>query len=108
MGYHGGGPADFGAAHRYYFRLYALDQNLVLEQGLSKKDLLDAINNHILAKTEVMGKFSPPVLLEEKGGAGFLSTSKSEDDKDTETDAPGTPIYNSLGDKVTATPAVGR
>ena len=53
-----GGPCPPpGAAHRYFFRLYALDSKLDLKPKLTKKKLLDAIEGHIIEKAELMGKF---------------------------------------------------
>ena len=53
-----GGPCPPpGAAHRYFFRLYALDSKLDLKPKLTKKKLLDAIEGHIIEKSELMGKF---------------------------------------------------
>jgi Raf kinase inhibitor-like YbhB/YbcL family protein len=47
-----------GSAHRYYFRLYALDVNTVgLRPGVGRRELLQAIQEHILAETQCMGRF---------------------------------------------------
>lgn len=43
--------------HRYFFRLYALDAMLDLPTGASKADVLSAMEGHILAETELMGKY---------------------------------------------------
>ena len=53
-----GGPCPPGGTHRYYFKLYALDTLLDLKPGATKEQLLDAIQGHLLAETEVMGKYS--------------------------------------------------
>ncbi len=53
-----GGPCPPGGTHRYYFRLYALDSMLELPPGVSKEMLLEAMEGHILAQTEVMGRYS--------------------------------------------------
>ena len=54
-----GGPCPpKGSVHRYYFRLYALDINtLGLRPGVGRKELLQAMNGHILAETQYMGRF---------------------------------------------------
>jgi Raf kinase inhibitor-like YbhB/YbcL family protein len=54
-----GGPCPpKGSAHRYYFRLYALDINtLGLRHGVDRRELLQAVNGHILAETQCMGRF---------------------------------------------------
>jgi len=54
IGYGGPSPPP-GPAHRYKFTLYALDQPLDLTAGASKKQVLDAIQGHILAQGEVTG-----------------------------------------------------
>ncbi len=53
-----GGPCPPGGTHRYYFRLYALDAKLELPPGVGKEMLLEAMEGHILAQTEVMGHYS--------------------------------------------------
>lgn len=52
-----GGPCPSWGTHRYYFRLYALDTLLILKQGAGKKDVLKAMEGHVLAKTELMGTY---------------------------------------------------
>jgi len=56
LGY--GGPCPPSGIHRYFFKLYALDEALDLEPGASKEDLLEAIQGHVLAQTELMGTYS--------------------------------------------------
>ena len=53
-----GGPCPPGGTHRYFFKIYALDTVLNLKAGATKAQLLDAIEGHILAKGELMGKYS--------------------------------------------------
>jgi hypothetical protein len=55
LGY--GGPCPPSGTHRYYFKLYALDAELTLEPGATKKQLLVAMEGHILAKGQLMGKY---------------------------------------------------
>ena len=43
--------------HRYFFRLYALDTELSLPEGASKADVLKAIEGHIIAQAELVGKY---------------------------------------------------
>ncbi len=50
-----GGPCPPSGTHRYFFKLYALDVSLALEAGATKKQLLAAMEGHILAQTELMG-----------------------------------------------------
>jgi len=52
-----GGPCPPKGKHRYFFHVYALDAELNLPPGSSKKDLLDAMQGHILTKTELMGLY---------------------------------------------------
>ena len=52
-----GGPCPPSGTHRYYFKIYALDMQLGLESGASKGQLLKAMEDHILAKGELMGRY---------------------------------------------------
>jgi Raf kinase inhibitor-like YbhB/YbcL family protein len=53
-----GGPCPPpGHVHRYYFRLYALDQKLNLPAGATKGAVEKAMKGHLLAQAEVMGRF---------------------------------------------------
>ena len=53
-----GGPCPPSGTHRYFFKLYALDTTLSLDQNADKTQVLAAMEGHILAKTELMGTFS--------------------------------------------------
>jgi Raf kinase inhibitor-like YbhB/YbcL family protein len=53
-----GGPCPPGGTHRYYFKLYALDAELDLEPGARKQQVLEAMEGHILAEGQLMGKYS--------------------------------------------------
>jgi hypothetical protein len=53
-----GGPCPPSGSHRYFFRLYALDQPLDLAAGATKEQLVDAMQGHILGQTELMGTYS--------------------------------------------------
>lgn len=53
-----GGPCPPSGTHRYYFKLYSLDTLLNLEPGLKKEDILKAMNGHILAQGQIMGKYT--------------------------------------------------
>ena len=55
LGY--GGPCPPGGTHRYYFKLYALDAELDLESGITKAELLEAMQGHILAEGQLMGTY---------------------------------------------------
>ena len=56
LGY--GGPCPPSGTHRYFFKLYALDTVLDLAAGASKKQVLQAMEGHILAQTELMGVYT--------------------------------------------------
>jgi hypothetical protein len=56
LGY--GGPCPPGGTHRYFFKLYALDTELNLDSGITKDQLLEAMQGHILAEAQLMGKYS--------------------------------------------------
>ncbi len=43
--------------HRYFFKLYALDAELPLQAGASKADVEKAIAGHVIAQTELMGRY---------------------------------------------------
>ncbi|HOJ23907.1 MAG TPA: YbhB/YbcL family Raf kinase inhibitor-like protein [Bacteroidales bacterium] len=53
-----GGPCPPNGTHRYYFKLYALDTLLNLEPALKKEDILKAMNGHILAQGQILGKYA--------------------------------------------------
>jgi len=53
-----GGPAPPpGKPHRYFFKLYALNVKPDLKPGLTKKELLQAMEGHILAEGQLMGTY---------------------------------------------------
>lgn len=52
---YGGPMPPSGQEHRYFFKAYALDTNLDLRNGSSKRELLHAIENHILGQAEYIG-----------------------------------------------------
>jgi len=51
------GPCPPGGSHRYFMKLYALDEKLDLKPGATKQTLLEAMEGHILEKTELMGRY---------------------------------------------------
>jgi Raf kinase inhibitor-like YbhB/YbcL family protein len=56
LGY--GGPAPpKGKPHRYYFKVYALDTMLDLNEGATKPELEKAMKGHVLAQGQLMGTY---------------------------------------------------
>ncbi|MCS6907500.1 MAG: YbhB/YbcL family Raf kinase inhibitor-like protein [Anaerolineales bacterium] len=54
-----GGPCPpRGTTHRYFFKIYALDTKLNLDSTATKKDLEKAMQEHILAQGELIGRYS--------------------------------------------------
>lgn len=54
-----GGPSPPpGKAHRYFFKLYALDTMLKLPPGKTKQEVEKAMQGHVLAEAIFMGKYS--------------------------------------------------
>ena len=56
VGYGGPCPPK-GPMHRYFFKVYALDVMLHLKPSVSKKELLYAMQGHVLAEGQLMGKY---------------------------------------------------
>lgn len=51
------GPCPPSGSHRYYFKLYALDNFLHVGGGALKSQLEKAMKGHILAQTQIMGLY---------------------------------------------------
>jgi Raf kinase inhibitor-like YbhB/YbcL family protein len=56
IGYGGPCPPP-GSPHRYQFILYAVEQPLDLKAGVSKKQVLSAMQGHILAEGQLVGTY---------------------------------------------------
>ncbi len=52
-----GGPCPPDREHRYFFKLYALDKMLTLHSGATKKEVEHAMEAHILAHAQLIGKY---------------------------------------------------
>ena len=52
-----GGPCPPSGTHRYFFRLYALDAPVDLKSTATKRELEKAMQGHVLARAELMGKY---------------------------------------------------
>jgi hypothetical protein len=57
LGYRGPMPPKGHGRHRYFFKLYALDQALDVQSGLTKEELLQKISGRVLAVGELMGTY---------------------------------------------------
>jgi Raf kinase inhibitor-like YbhB/YbcL family protein len=56
MGYMGPCPPA-GKAHRYYFKLYALDAQINIPGEATRDQLVNAMQGHILAEGQIMGTY---------------------------------------------------
>ena len=56
-GYTGPCPPE-GPAHRYFFRIYALDKTLNLNPPVKRNDFIKALNENILDEGQLMAKYS--------------------------------------------------
>lgn len=52
-----GGPCPPSGTHRYFFKVYALDAELALEEGIDKDALENAMKGHVLDKAELVGLY---------------------------------------------------
>jgi Raf kinase inhibitor-like YbhB/YbcL family protein len=52
-----GGPCPPGGIHRYYFKVYALSEELNEKAGISKSELLKAMEGNILSEGRLMGRY---------------------------------------------------
>jgi Raf kinase inhibitor-like YbhB/YbcL family protein len=55
-GYDGPSPPP-GKPHRYYFKVYALDKLLELPAGATKQQVVEAMEGHIPASGQLMGRY---------------------------------------------------
>jgi hypothetical protein len=56
LGYGGPCPPP-GPAHRYFYKIFAVDIEPVLSAGGSKADVMQAIDGHIVAEGQLMGRY---------------------------------------------------
>ena len=52
------GPCPPDGEHKYFFKLYALDTILDLEEGVTKEEVEIAMQDHILEQTELTGRYN--------------------------------------------------
>ena len=57
-GYKGPAPPPGHGTHRYFFHLFALDSDLNLEPGLSRRELLERIDEHVIEQARIVGTYS--------------------------------------------------
>jgi len=57
IGYNGPMPPPGHGVHHYHFKLYALDRPTGLKPGATKKELLRAMEGHILAQGDLVGTY---------------------------------------------------
>ena len=53
-----GGPCPPSGTHRYFFKVYALDTEIDLKAGITKRKLLKAMKEYIVAEGQLMGKYT--------------------------------------------------
>jgi Raf kinase inhibitor-like YbhB/YbcL family protein len=56
LGY--GGPQPPSGTHRYYFKVFALDQTLDLKSGAKRAEVDAAMRGHVIAQGQLMGRYS--------------------------------------------------
>ncbi len=52
------GPCPPAGTHRYFFKLYALDTELQLDQAVKVDELMKAMEGHTVASAELLGTYS--------------------------------------------------
>ena len=53
-----GGPQPPLGTHRYYFKIFALDQTLGLRSGAKRQELDKAMSGHVVAQGQLMGRYT--------------------------------------------------
>jgi Raf kinase inhibitor-like YbhB/YbcL family protein len=57
QGYGGPAPPDGHGTHRYFFWLYALDTEIDAKPGITRLELLDAIEGHVIEQARLVGTY---------------------------------------------------
>jgi len=53
-----GGPCPPSGTHRYFFKAYALDCDLDLQEGATKDEVEKAMEGHVIESAELVGLYS--------------------------------------------------
>jgi Raf kinase inhibitor-like YbhB/YbcL family protein len=53
-----GGPCPPSGTHRYYFKIFALDQMLDLKAGAKRAEVDTAMRGHVIAQGQLMGRYA--------------------------------------------------
>lgn len=53
-----GGPCPPAGEHRYFFKLFALDTSLNLDQKVTKEGMESAMKGHVISQAELVGLYS--------------------------------------------------
>jgi Raf kinase inhibitor-like YbhB/YbcL family protein len=53
-----GGPKPPEGQHRYYFKLFALDTMLELPEGVSRQEVEEAMQDHVVSNAELVGLYA--------------------------------------------------
>jgi Raf kinase inhibitor-like YbhB/YbcL family protein len=56
-GYMGPAPPPGHGSHHYYFWVYALDSDLDLEPGLTRRELIDRIEDNVIEQARLVGTY---------------------------------------------------
>lgn len=65
------GPCPPDREHRYFINLYALDSRLLLAKDPTKADVIAAMEGHVIARAELMGRYGPHGSSSPREVAGF-------------------------------------
>lgn len=52
-----GGPCPPSGTHRYFFKVYAIDMQLPLKPGATRKEVEKAIEGHVVGQAQLMGTY---------------------------------------------------
>jgi Raf kinase inhibitor-like YbhB/YbcL family protein len=52
------GPQPPSGTHRYYFKIFAVDQTLDLKSGAKRREVDAAMRGHVIAQGESMGRYA--------------------------------------------------